>query len=416
LLSQVPQRALLSHSHRGHERAVPISEATSEESVPVSSAVSDEEQLTSTAPAEVARARADHFSENGSPLTDESEEARALANLTAALDEGRYSDVLRLFAETTWTLLRAPAATVKSEAILALSRQPSEGLTLTDRLATVDEQLLQMPEQVALYQAKSELLFEQGLIDEALAALAAGEPWMRSTEDLAALDQIRLDLQRQQLTLLAKNHLWAETLAFVDRTALMNDPDLYVDTQKALAQAHAGLLNWDEAAAFLDNASIAAPEDSEVDVLRQVIRHQAQRATSTSNEDDDAQWVEIPARAVGNALVVTATLVNGRSVDLLLDTGASVTAVDARYFNEVGGQALSREGGARMFLSAAGRFEAPVRVLEHFSVGALNARNLEVALIDHPSSEYQGLLGMNFLKFFELAVDAEQNLLRLRMK
>ncbi|MEJ2669685.1 MAG: hypothetical protein P8077_05330 [Gammaproteobacteria bacterium] len=51
-----------------------------------------------------------------------------------------------------------------------------------------------------------------------------------------------------------------------------------------------------------------------------------------------------------------------------------------------------------------------------FSVGALNARNLEVALIDHPSSEYQGLLGMNFLKFFELAVDAEQNLLRLRMK
>lgn len=127
-------------------------------------------------------------------------------------------------------------------------------------------------------------------------------------------------------------------------------------------------------------------------------------AMNVSRAGDTERAVRIRKRANGHFVV--ATEINGRSVTMLIDTGASkvvLTEADAR----AAGVDVSRLNFAIPVQTANGTgFAAAVR-LDTVSVGGIRRNGLE-ALVAKPGALRESLLGMNYLdtlRGFEVTSD-----------
>ena len=78
--------------------------------------------------------------------------------------------------------------------------------------------------------------------------------------------------------------------------------------------------------------------------------------------------------------------------------------VDASYLREI---QLNTAGGV---------VTAQLYRLSSLSLGSDRVTDLEIAINPHSSTKFDGLLGMNFLRHFEFAIDQSSNRLRLRPK
>jgi aspartyl protease family protein len=89
-------------------------------------------------------------------------------------------------------------------------------------------------------------------------------------------------------------------------------------------------------------------------------------------------------------------LINGQSVDFLVDTGATDVAVP-----ESMARVLGLEFGPRMqVMTAAGPSQAWMTRLNEVSIGGISRRNVRATIT---SGEFNGvLLGMSFLKHYSL--------------
>ena len=132
--------------------------------------------------------------------------------------------------------------------------------------------------------------------------------------------------------------------------------------------------------------------------------------------DSAAGEVEFKLTGPNEAALVVPVSINGRApVDFVLDTGATLTCIDvslARVLN------LSDEGpigGVGIGAMTVGRIET-VRIdtlrLGHAVAYDLPACRLDLAPLREAFGA-QGLLGLNFLKEFDVALDFERRVLRL---
>jgi len=123
--------------------------------------------------------------------------------------------------------------------------------------------------------------------------------------------------------------------------------------------------------------------------------------------------VGIPLHRSGNHFIVDAIPANGRSIRLLIDTGASLTIVTPDVL-ELRGISYQDTGRTGVFNTANGRVRAPVYKLDSLSVGDWQVKHLEIGVLDLGSrSGVDGLLGMNFLNHFQFFIDQNAALLRL---
>jgi predicted aspartyl protease len=117
-----------------------------------------------------------------------------------------------------------------------------------------------------------------------------------------------------------------------------------------------------------------------------------------------------------SAMLVSA-YVNGKGpVDLILDTGATLTCLDDSLTHELN---LPRRVGA-VGVGAGVGMAGPVRLLkvDSLRVGAAAASNITVCSLDlrvlqQVSPGARGLLGLNFLKEFRVNIDFKRRVLQL---
>jgi clan AA aspartic protease (TIGR02281 family) len=123
--------------------------------------------------------------------------------------------------------------------------------------------------------------------------------------------------------------------------------------------------------------------------------------------------VGIPLHRSGNHFIVDARSAHGRSMRLLIDTGASLTILTTDVLEQrgIGYQNTGRYG---VFNTANGPVRAPIYKLDSLSVGDWQVNQLEVGVLDFSGgSNIDGLLGMNFLRHFQFFIDQNEALLRL---
>ncbi len=123
--------------------------------------------------------------------------------------------------------------------------------------------------------------------------------------------------------------------------------------------------------------------------------------------------VSVPLIRAGNAVLVRA-LVNGRREALFyLDTGASVTTISTGLAQELG-VPFGPGSPTMTIVTASDRIIAPVANLESIQVGGVEARDVQVVVLDLPrGSQVVGLLGNTFLSRFHVQLDPAQGTLTL---
>jgi clan AA aspartic protease (TIGR02281 family) len=100
-------------------------------------------------------------------------------------------------------------------------------------------------------------------------------------------------------------------------------------------------------------------------------------------------------------------------IDMILDTGAALTAVSWSDLKVIGyDPAIVHE--RQEIITANGIIEVPKLRIESMSVGDAEARNVEVICHDIPElAGIRGLLGLSFLRHFKTIIDYKQGYLEL---
>ena len=117
------------------------------------------------------------------------------------------------------------------------------------------------------------------------------------------------------------------------------------------------------------------------------------------------------------AAMMVPVRINGReAVDFIVDTGATLTCIDVSLARELGLPEEDVVGGIALGVATAGRMKT-VR-MDTLRVGNAAVFDVSACSIDlaHLRRAFgaQGLLGLNFLKSFDVAIDFERNIMTLR--
>ena len=105
------------------------------------------------------------------------------------------------------------------------------------------------------------------------------------------------------------------------------------------------------------------------------------------------------------------------SVKLLIDTGASMTAVSRNSFNTLNASGDAVVQDRRVFRTANGLVQATVYSVPELSLGPHRLENTNIAVIEFDNHRgIDGLLGMNILGQFRFQIDQDKSLLVLSSK
>ena len=134
-----------------------------------------------------------------------------------------------------------------------------------------------------------------------------------------------------------------------------------------------------------------------------------------NSEKDKTGTVTVPVRRYGGSLIVPVTLNNQKSVNLILDTGATMTVLSTEVAIELGLTSDS-ESQVATVNTAGGPVQVSLTRVESMGVNGAKAKNVVVAIHDLPDVQpgIDGLLGMSFLNNFLVILDSNQGQLQLR--
>jgi clan AA aspartic protease (TIGR02281 family) len=113
---------------------------------------------------------------------------------------------------------------------------------------------------------------------------------------------------------------------------------------------------------------------------------------------------------------VTAASVHNTSVNFLIDTGASTTAISDAKFDSINSNQTEFIGLFNVN-TAGGSIEAPIYKVNRITVGQITLVNTSVLILPSENlGRYDGLLGMNVLSQFDLVYDAGSQTMRMYKK
>lgn len=127
--------------------------------------------------------------------------------------------------------------------------------------------------------------------------------------------------------------------------------------------------------------------------------------------------ITVPVTKIGGSIVVQVLLNGSVDAHLIVDTGATMTVLSYDLGIELGLLSGS-DVSLNTVNTAGGSVQVSVTRVGTLQVGSAKATNVAVAIHDLPDaiSGVSGLLGMSFLKNFEVTLDADRGILRLLPK
>ena len=125
----------------------------------------------------------------------------------------------------------------------------------------------------------------------------------------------------------------------------------------------------------------------------------------------------IALQKLGNQYAVNLDNARRESVKLLIDTGASMTAVSRESFETLNANGDAVQQDNRIFRTASGLVQATVYSVPELVLGPHRLENTQIAVIDFGTERgIDGLLGMNILGQFRFQIDQDSSQLLLSKK
>jgi len=137
------------------------------------------------------------------------------------------------------------------------------------------------------------------------------------------------------------------------------------------------------------------------------------RATETAQRRTDSE--ALPLQSVGSHYHLPLRINNSLDVNLVIDTGASVTTLSRRSFEALRNATRFTELGPQVFNTAGGTSKGTMYRVDTMQLGRHQLSDMHVAVLDFNMPEgVDGLLGMNVLRHFRFQVDQDTEQLLLQ--
>ncbi|PCJ60580.1 MAG: hypothetical protein COA79_08390 [Planctomycetota bacterium] len=125
--------------------------------------------------------------------------------------------------------------------------------------------------------------------------------------------------------------------------------------------------------------------------------------------------IVIPLIKKGNSFFVKIKINNEKDVFLLLDTGASMTTLSKKVTDNLGYSGIDYRK-IRWFKTAGGDVKMSILKVRSLSIQGIQLKDFVVSVDINNALQFDGLLGMNFLRFFKFTIDQKLNQLILSNK
>jgi len=216
------------------------------------------------------------------------------------------------------------------------------------------------------------------------------EPLQSKARELAitALDE----LQNQQD--------WTGALQFLDEL-LWREPE-YPPYVMALVKVHMVRGDMQQAQLHLDRLAASTGFEEEIGRLAEQMQL-AQQPSST----------QLALSAQRNHLLVPITLGGAQQLQLMLDTGASLSVINEQRLSELPNAQFLRSVTMN---TAGGKTQADVYQINDIQIGPYALASAEFAVLPLVDISGDGLLGMNILQQFRFNIDTDAKLLGLTPK
>jgi clan AA aspartic protease (TIGR02281 family) len=279
--------------------------------------------------------------------------------------------------------------------------------------AFLQNYLKQYPQDMDFLLLEAKLKVETSLLSDAIAHYY---DLLRSP--MTAAQQREIELQIEQLSThsieqLKRNYSW-DILAMFVEPLLQIEPNnrLYI---LSLALAYAELYQE----GLMENVLASLDfDDPDAIRIREIILAQQVPPANADNfvADDTIANIgqPIPLKQFGNQYVVEAKL-SSNQVSLLIDTGASVTAISKQYFDDLSNRYKVNYLGRFNIGTAGGSIMASMYQFRELTINHVTVQNLPVVILPMQSIENaDGLLGMNFLREFDFKIDQRQSVMFIK--
>ncbi len=123
----------------------------------------------------------------------------------------------------------------------------------------------------------------------------------------------------------------------------------------------------------------------------------------------------VPLKKDNRALMLDATLDDQENATLILDTGATYTAISQSLANRLGYDLTTAD---RVNITTAnGQVSLPKVVLKSLTLNGYTAHNVEATVMPLPNNvPFSGLLGLNFIRQHRITIDAKDQDLVIEAK
>ena len=320
-----------------------------------------------------------------------------------ALASAAQESSSELSAESRSTLL------AEAENLLKQERFTELRLLLRDYLQ-------QQPLDMNFLLLEAQLIVKTELLSDAIAHYySLTKLPMTAVESRQIQDSIE-QLSSDTISQLQRAYSW-DTLAIFVEPLLQFEPQnrLYI---LALAEAYAQQNQFN----LMENilASIDF-DDPAAQRIRQLAYHsdkehseQNQMPTANGLLANNQLRTAVALHKAGEHYIVNG-LLSSNKIALLIDTGASITAISRDYFNTLPNQHKSHFIGRFSVNTAAGKLLAPMYQFSELRLNHAQVNNISVIVLPARSLEnVDGLLGMNFLREFDFKIDQRQSELLLQ--